>query len=109
MKLDPEKHFINKSKTKHYYLNHTFTNDEWKDYINDKTVQNDLRIGVSSKYRKTPKQCDRWYNQDNNSKNIVKHCPNKPFYRSSNGIYLCKYCSKEVNRLNPDSTFTKIT
>jgi hypothetical protein len=108
MKLNPNKHYINKSHTKHYYLNDIFANDEWLDFINSKFIHGKM-IHVTDKLRKIPEYCDRWYNQDNGHTSIAKPCKNKPFYRSDqNNIYFCKYCAREVSRINPLATFTKI-
>jgi hypothetical protein len=107
MKLDYNKHYINKSKTKHYYMGHIFDNFEWSEVIHGIRVQNFI-IGQSSKYRIIPNTCERWYNQDNNSTNIAKPCKNKPYYRSSSGPYFCKSCAREVNKINPTVTFNKI-
>jgi hypothetical protein len=101
------KHYINKSHTKHYYLGYTFDNFEWKQFIHGTKIQN-IIIGYSSKYRIKPELCERWYNQDNHSTNICKPCKNKVFYRSSTGGYFCKNCAREINRLNDKVTFSKI-
>jgi hypothetical protein len=107
VKLDPNKHYINKSHTKHYYLNDIFTNEEWLNFINNKFVHGKM-IHTTNKYRKIPDHCDRWYNQDNGHTTIAKPCPNKPYYKSNTNVYFCKYCAKEVNRINSTVTFTKI-
>jgi hypothetical protein len=107
VKLDYNKHYINKSKTKHYYKNKIFTNKEWSDYITGKFVQG-IQINVTNKYRKIPPNCDRWYNQDNGSTSIAKSCKNKPFYKSNTNLYFCKYCAREVNKVNSTVSFVKI-
>jgi hypothetical protein len=105
--LDFNKHYINKSKTKHYYMGHIFDDFEWRQLIHGTTIQ-DFTISQSSKYRVKPDICERWYNQDGGKTNICKPCKNKPFYRSSTGPYFCKSCAREVNKINDKVVFTKI-
>ena len=107
MKLDYSKHYINKSKTKHYYMGHIFDNFEWNEFIHGVRVQ-DILIGHSSKYRAKSELCERWYNQDGGKTSICHPCKNKSFYRSNTGGYFCKSCAREVNRLNQNVTFIKI-
>jgi hypothetical protein len=107
MKLNYDKHYINKSHTKHYYMNHIFTNMEWKEFCSGITIQ-ELTIGHSDKHRIKPELCERWYNQDGGKTSICYPCKNKSFYRSNTGGYFCKNCAREVNRLNQNVTFTKI-
>jgi hypothetical protein len=107
MKLDYNKHYINKTKTKHYYMGHIFDNFEWKEFIHGIRVQN-LLIGNSSKYRVKSKICERWYNQDIGSSTIVRRCTNKSFYRSNTGGYFCKSCARAVAKINDQVTFDKI-
>jgi hypothetical protein len=106
-KLNPDKHYVNKSHTKHYYLNHIFDNFEWKEFISGIRIQN-ISIGNNSPYRKKSTQCERWYNSNNNSKSVVYRCLNVAFYRSSNGTYLCKQCAKAVSKINDYVTFDKV-
>lgn len=107
MKLDYNKHYTNKNKTKHYYMNHIFDNFEWREFIHGVEVQG-IRIGYSSKYRIKPKTCERWYNQDNGKTSIAKPCSNIPFYRSNTGGYFCKLCARAVSKINDRVTFNKI-
>jgi hypothetical protein len=107
-KLDYNKHYINKSKTLHYYINHTFTNAEWSDYINGKEVQN-IKIAHSDKHRLPTKICERWYNQDGGKTNICKPCKNPPYYRSSTGGFFCKSCAQAVSLVNHSVSFDKIS
>jgi hypothetical protein len=108
MKLDYNKHYVNKSHTKHYYLGYTFTNNEWKDYTNNKTVQNNIRIAQSSKYRLPTEKCERWYNQDGGKTKIVHPCKNNTFYRSNTGGFFCKFCAREISKFDDNCTFTRI-
>jgi hypothetical protein len=103
MKLDYNKHYINKSKTKHYYMNHIFDNFEWSEFIRGIRVQN-LSIGINDKHRLIPETCERWHSINN----IASPCKNEIFYRSSNGVYLCKKCAKEVNKINDTIIFSRI-
>jgi hypothetical protein len=107
MKLEFNKYYINKSKTKHYYLGHIFDDFEWRQFIRGTIIQG-IAIPQSSKYRIVPELCERWYNQDGGSTNICKPCNNKAFYRSSSGPYFCKPCAREVNKINSTATFTKL-
>jgi len=102
-RLEPYTHYQNKQKTKHYYVNKVFSNNEWKDYIHGKIVQG-TSISLSSQYRKCPDTCDRWHKID--GKNI--HCTNKPFYRSALNMYFCKSCAREINEESTNASFTKI-
>lgn len=106
-KLNFNKHYINKSHTKHYYLGHIFNNFEWKEYINGITVQG-IHISITNPYRVKSKICERWYNQDNNKTNIVKRCENKVFYKTNSNIFICKQCARAINKINPNIEFTKI-
>jgi hypothetical protein len=108
VKLNFNKHYINKSHTKHYYIGHIFDNFEWKQFINGVKIQN-IQISQSSKYRIKSEQCERWYNIKNNGKSIVNRCPNKSFYKSNTGGYFCKQCAKEINKINATVEFNKIT
>lgn len=105
--MEFNKHYINKSHTKHYYLGHIFDNFEWKEFISGITIQG-IHISAIDKNRKIPNLCERWYNQDGN-KNIVRPCKNKAFYKSETGLYFCKYCAHEINKTNPSLEFSKIT
>jgi hypothetical protein len=108
MKLDFNKHYVNKTRTKHYYLGHTFTNKEWALFIDNKKVH-DAYIPGCSKYRLPPECCERYYNQDNNSTSIARPCPNKPFYRcDQHGRFFCKYCARQIDKVNDKLTFSKI-
>lgn len=107
MKLDFNKHYINKTKTKHYYMSHIFTNNEWKSFIHGVQVQG-IKINQSSKYRIKSKYCERWYNQDNGKTTIAKPCPNLSFYRSSTGGYFCKSCARAISKINVSVDFTRI-
>jgi hypothetical protein len=107
MKLEYDKHYVNKAHTKHYYKGHIFTNLEWDELINGVRVQN-MNLGNNSKYRVVPIQCERWYNTDNNTNHIVHRCPNKVFYRSNWGGYFCKFCAHEIAKFNDKAEFTKI-
>lgn len=107
MKLDYSKHYINKYHTKHYYMNHTFDNFEWKQFIHGTKIQG-IRIGHSSKYRAKSKICERWYNQDNHATSICKPCKNEIFYRSSTGGYFCKSCAREIAKVNNKVDFEKV-
>ena len=107
MKLNCNKHYVNKSHTKHFYNNKVFTNKEWLKYISGDFVQG-IQINVTNKYRKIPEYCDRWYNQDNNSTTIAKSCPNKPFYKSNTNLYFCKSCARAVDKINNRVEFTRI-
>jgi hypothetical protein len=106
--LNYDKHYINKSHTKHYYMNHIFDNMEWREFCSGITIQG-LTIGHSDKHRIKPELCERWYNQDNHATNICKPCKNKVFYRSSTGGYFCKSCAHDIARVNDKVTFDKIT
>jgi hypothetical protein len=103
-KLNPYIHYINKAKTKHYYQNHIFTNNEWNDFIHGGMVQH-IKIATSSKYRKVSYNCDRYHRI---GKEIFP-CQNKPFYKSDNyNMYFCKSCAREINIENNNASFTKI-
>jgi len=66
-------------------------------------------ITVADKHRAVPEKCDRWYNQDDHKTSIAKHCPNKPFYIAEhNNLYFCKYCAREVYKINPLASFKRI-
>ncbi len=108
MKLNYEHHYFNTKTKEHYYHEEIFTDIEWNKYIHDEKVKNNLHIGIASKWRLPPEQCDRWYNVDNSKTKIVQHCPNKPFYRSKTGVYLCKFCAREVAKINNKAEFVKI-
>jgi hypothetical protein len=105
--MEYSRHYINKYHTRQYYMGMTFTNKEWDDFIHDKTVQG-IKIPLLSKYRKPPEHCDRWYHQNKPDPKIVEPCPNKPFYRDSQGLYFCKYCAREVNKINNHVVFNRI-
>jgi hypothetical protein len=107
MKLDYSKHYINKLKTKHYYLGYTFDNFEWRQFTHGVQIQG-LNIGHSSKYRVKSKYCERYYNQDNGSTSIARPCKNLSFYRSSTGGYFCKSCARAISKMNDKVDFNKI-
>ena len=107
MHLNPNKHYVNKSKTKHYYLNHIFDNFEWKEFISEIKVQN-ISICINDKHRKIPITCERWYNQDNYTTTIARPCKNKVFYRSDKGGYFCKQCAHDIAKKDSDASFNRI-
>jgi hypothetical protein len=109
MKLDYSKHYVNKKKTKHYYVGKIFSNEEWKSFKSGERVQETI-ISINSPYRSIPKTCERWYNQPGDKLHVVHCCPNPPFYRSDvNGIFFCKSCARIVAKINPPlSSFSRI-
>ena len=107
MKLDYNKHYINKVHTKHYYMGHIFDNFQWNEFINGIRVQN-ISIGNNSIYRIIPEQCERWFNQDEGKTKIVKRCPNKVFYRSNLGGFFCKSCARAISKINDNTEFTRL-
>lgn len=108
MKLIFEKHYYNKTKKCHYYKGNTFTDMEWELYINTQYV-NGKTISLNDKHRKMPEVCERWYNQDGGASKIVKRCTGEIVYKADqNGLYFCKSCAREVNRINDKITFSKV-
>lgn len=107
MKLDYDKHYVNKDHTKHYYMNHTFDNFEWREFCNGIRIQG-LDIGHSDKHRIIPEHCERWFNQDNHATNICKPCKNPIFYRSNHGGYFCKSCAREISKINDKVEFNRV-
>ena len=102
-KLNPYIHYQNKTKTKHYYQDHIFTDEEWNKFIHGELVQN-TKINISNPLRKCPAICDRWHKINDK----VIQCVNKPIYKSNHNLYFCKDCAREVNNDFDNVIFVRI-
>lgn len=108
-KLNPDIHYVNKSKTKHYYNNLIMTNDEWSKYIHGEFIQGYKQIYANDKHKKATKLCERWYNQDDHKTAIAKHCPNAPIYKNDlYPMFVCGFCARAISKINPNASFSKI-
>lgn len=109
IKLNPKHHYINKTKNLHYYLNTTFTNKEWDEYINGKIIHG-LLIHRKDTHRNIPTQCER-YSSGSKGQGPVTRCPNESFYITDiTGIIICKECARKIaSEAYSNETFTKLS